>query len=118
MAYSRDFDGVRVQEDDGTTLRVDATSIDNETGQPGTKDPATAFHVVLLTPKGDVCRVSDRVDRGVDGSWSAFLPSAAPAFEGHHEVDVIGIASNADGPPDVWQERHRILTRSGSPVTS
>lgn len=117
MAYSRDFDGVRVQ-DDGTTLRVDATSIDNETGKAGTKDPATAFHVVVLSPKGEVCRVSDRVDRGVDGSWSAFLPFAAQAFAGHREVDVIGIASQANGPPEVWQERHSILTRSGIPVTS
>jgi len=114
MAYSRDFDGVRKQDDD--TLRVDATSIDDETGEPGTKDPATAFHVVLVTPQGEVCRVSNLVTHGVDGSWSAFVPGAAPAFSGHADVYVIGIASNTTGPPDVWQELIPILTRTGTPV--
>ena len=115
MGYSRDFEAV-IDQGDGS-LRVDATSIDNDTGEAGSKDPAVAFHVALTkAPAGGNCRVSERVEGPVGASWSAVLPGAAPTFEDNPDVYVIGIATLGDGALEVWQERHTIGTRSGDPL--
>jgi len=114
MSYHRDFEGVRI-EDDGTTLRADATSIDDETGKPGTEDPASAFYVALVkAPAGGASHVSDRVAPGVDGSWSAVFPNAAADFADNPQVYVIGVAQFDEGPPAVWQELHEITSRTGA----
>ena len=78
MSYSRDFESVRVQED-GTTLRVNATSLD-EHGKPGTKDPATSFVVALRRRRPAVPATSPtwsgRRRRRLDG----LLPRCAPDY--------------------------------------
>lgn len=113
MSYSRNFESVIAQADG--TLRVDATSIDNDTGEAGSKDPATAFHVALVkAPCGGEGQVSDRVEPGVGGAWMAFLPDAS-MFKDNPSVYAIGIASLPDGSLDVWQESHEITTRAGQP---
>lgn len=116
MSYHRDFEGVRL-EDDKTTLRVDATSIDDATGAAGSDDPATAFHVALVSAlEGGPTVCSQRVTTGFDGQWSAFFPDAAAQFEFFPDVFVIGVAILEDGPPDIWQERHSIVRRDGTPL--
>ena len=115
MGYSRDFEAV-IDQGDGS-LRVDATSIDDDTGEAGSKDPATAFHVALTkAPAGGACHVSERVEGPVGASWSAVLPGAAAAFEDNPDVYVIGVASLGEGAVEVWQESHTISSRSGRPV--
>lgn len=110
MGYSRDFEGVLIS---GRHVLVDATSIDDDTGQPGTKDPATGFHVLLVKAAGDAtCDVSAPVAKGVNASWTAKFPDAASHYAPGDEVHVIGLAHVGDKPPEIWQEPHRIGTRS------
>lgn len=117
MSYSRNFESVIAQADG--TLRVDATSIDDETGEAGSKDPATAFHVALVkAPDGVQGHLAETVEHGVGGAWMAFLPGSAPAFADNPDVYVIGIASLPDGALDVWQERHTITSRTGKPFSA
>jgi hypothetical protein len=115
MSYSRDFESVRVQ-DDGTTLRVNATSRD-EHGKATTEDPATSFLVALAkAPHGGPCRVSGMVEGGVDGAWAAFFLDAAQDYRDNPDLYVIGIANVAEGsPPEMWLEPHTIRTRAGEP---
>jgi hypothetical protein len=111
MSYSRDFESVRM---DGPLIRVDATSIDDATGEPGTEDPATAFYVAIVKqPGGTATDVSLPVKPGVDSTWTAEFPAAAEHYHRGEQVYVIGVALNEGAAPDVWQETHTVGTRTG-----
>lgn len=111
MSYSRDFTFVGKS---ATKMIVEATSIDNETGKPGTKDPAAGFYVALVKPpQAAACDVSEFVKPGVDFDWVAEFPGAASRYEIGDELLVIGIALNDGGAPDVWQEPHTVESRTG-----
>jgi hypothetical protein len=109
MAYSRDFENVRK---DGTLIRVDATSIDEETNEPGTEDPAEMFFVALARAAGGQGLVSRPVKPGVDATWTAEFPGAASQFANGDKLCVIGVAINKNGPPDIWHELHTVGSRT------
>jgi hypothetical protein len=113
MGYSRDFEGVLIS---GRHVLVDATSIDDDTGQPGTKDPATGFHVVLVKAAGGAtCDVSAPVAKGVNASWTAKFPDAASHYAPGDEVHVIGLGHPRSGRSRTGSEhgRFRTMTTSG-----
>jgi len=110
MSYSRDFEGVVKF---GPDVLVDATSIDQATGKPGTKDPATEFYVALVKSAGGAASdTSEPVGPGVSASWTARFPGAAEHYEEGDSVYVIGVANIAGAPPEVWQETHTIGSRT------
>jgi len=113
MPYSRDFLNVRIR-DDRTTVIVDAKSIDDKTGEPGSDDPASEIYVALVKrsdPKQRV--VSLPVAIPVIAVWEAEFPGAADDWPADEEVYVIGIARDNGGPPIVWVDTKVITEGAG-----
>lgn len=117
MSYSRDFLNARIR-DDGTTIIVDAKSIDDETGQAGSNDPATEIRVALFKLSDIGQRiVSGPADIPPQAIWSVEFPDAADDFPVDEEVYAFGIAREGNGPPKVWLELMTITTGGGDPPT-
>jgi|GEM_PF-6239409 len=122
MSYSRDFGGVRIR-DDGTTIVVDATSVDDKTLEPGPDDPADEIYVALMKVTDDDGDDGDRpkvlvstpVDCPVDPGWEAVFPHGTDHFALLDWVYVIGVARTTGGAPYVWQEKHQIADKGGDP---
>lgn len=112
MPYSRNFLSVRIR-DDRTTIIVDAISIDDETGEPGSDDPASEIHVALVKLSDPTQRaVSLPVTIPVAAVWEAEFPGAADDWPADERVHVIGIAREDGGPPIVWIDT-KVITEGG-----
>jgi hypothetical protein len=115
VGYSKDFLSVRIG-DDGTTVFVDANSIDLDTGKPGADDPADEVYVALIKVGTEgACAVSEPVDVPLGAIWTAEFPDAAGDFPAPGEVHVIGSARAGDDPPFIWHETLPISAKGIAP---
>jgi len=113
MSYSRDFTDIRIR-DNGTSIILDALSIDDDTGLPGIDDPATEIYAAVSKISGGPAFVSN-VLTTVGAEWSLEIPDAADDLPDGAAVFVIGIAREGDGPPQVWLQHKSIGMHGGDP---
>ncbi len=113
--YSRDFQTAKLL-DDQVTIEVFAHSIDLETQEAGSKDPAAAIYVgIVRSPGVGDAFVSDPVT-SIGSGWTATIRKTdKPGWPSvTDEVYVIGVATLGDEAPEIWQETLSLTSRTGS----
>jgi hypothetical protein len=108
--YSRNFIDVRIT-DDGTTVRVNATSEKN--GVPVTGDPATEIQVLLIGLPGCSPTLVSRPETiPVGASWEAAFPNAVAQLAHCPSICVVGIAHFEYDDPVVWGTTTTLRSRT------
>jgi hypothetical protein len=110
MGLSRDFDRVTV-EDDGKTVRVEATTSDGE-GNLVAPDPATDMYITLVAlPDRDVFATARPETMPIhDASWAVLFKDVDEKLLDVDNVMVFGVAIT-DGKAEAWTERRPLKFR-------